>query len=81
MKCNLGTKLCKDGSECIPYSHVCDGERDCKDGSDEEDCDSGCGDGMRINAKCELVDFNEVNISSYKGCRETHKDSHLYSCC
>ncbi|KAF3850624.1 hypothetical protein F7725_012396 [Dissostichus mawsoni] len=42
IKCALGFRPCRDLKECVLYKHVCDGEADCSDGSDEEECSSAC---------------------------------------
>ncbi|XP_030647556.1 low-density lipoprotein receptor-related protein 4 [Chanos chanos] len=46
VRCRLGSQPCRDGSDCVLFSHVCDGEEDCKDGSDEEGCSIVCENGQ-----------------------------------
>ncbi|POI34428.1 hypothetical protein CIB84_001817 [Bambusicola thoracicus] len=33
---------CRDGTECVAQEYVCDGEKDCTDGSDEDGCAQLC---------------------------------------
>ncbi|KAK7489121.1 hypothetical protein BaRGS_00019635, partial [Batillaria attramentaria] len=40
--CVQGTFRCRDGSKCISDMWKCDGDYDCDDQSDEDNCDSHC---------------------------------------
>lgn len=42
IKCSFGFIPCSDNSECIRSNYFCDGEGDCRDGSDEAKCSSSC---------------------------------------
>ncbi|XP_027024016.2 prolow-density lipoprotein receptor-related protein 1 isoform X1 [Tachysurus fulvidraco] len=46
LHCLFGTRPCKDNSACVSHSHVCDGDKDCADGSDEEECSTECSAGQ-----------------------------------
>ncbi|CAK8686587.1 unnamed protein product [Clavelina lepadiformis] len=56
-----------DGGECVLKDLVCDGTVDCKDGSDERSCDSGCG------GLAEVVD--ESYVTSYMDVMEKYEDN------
>lgn len=45
IKCPLGSRQCRNGDECILHDHMCDGEPDCGDGSDEDECSLACDTG------------------------------------
>uniref|UniRef100_A0ACB8ESL4 Uncharacterized protein n=1 Tax=Sphaerodactylus townsendi TaxID=933632 RepID=A0ACB8ESL4_9SAUR len=42
LQCRMFEFLCRNGEECIQHEYVCDGENDCVDGSDEENCSQFC---------------------------------------
>uniref|UniRef100_A0A3P9M3K5 Uncharacterized protein n=1 Tax=Oryzias latipes TaxID=8090 RepID=A0A3P9M3K5_ORYLA len=74
LKCRVGSRLCRDGTECVLpcddgrecvlYSHVCDGEEDCLDGSDEKGCQEDCKQGFRLKDCQTLCAYFQTNTQS-----------------
>ncbi len=38
LSCNIHQFRCHDNSQCVSHWRVCNGRRDCRDGSDESQC-------------------------------------------
>ncbi|XP_041126916.1 low-density lipoprotein receptor-related protein 2-like [Polyodon spathula] len=49
---------CKDGSDCVAHDHQCDGEKDCKDGSDEDNCPRECNESGNLR----VYDFQKQKV-------------------
>ncbi|XP_069711784.1 prolow-density lipoprotein receptor-related protein 1-like isoform X2 [Phaenicophaeus curvirostris] len=42
LSCPRTHMACRDGTECVAQEYMCDGEKDCADGSDEDGCAQLC---------------------------------------
>ena len=64
--CQIGSKLCADGQQCILNNQTCDGKTNCFDGSDEKNCIKGKFSDYTLIIFCFIVvDTSTVKLMWY----------------
>lgn len=78
-RCNFGSASCADIPVCISLLWFCDGDRDCPNGFDEEDCAYNLSSGENKSVK-ERLNEEPVDHSSSKFIIQANSSPHYQSC-